>query len=98
MRETGVTEWPDGTLSGRYSFRHALYHEVVYARIAEARRLQLHRRIAERKAPAYGKQAREIAAELAVHFEVGREYGKAVNYRRQAGEAAARYNAHKEAL
>ena len=37
VRETGVADWPDGTLSGRYSFRHALYHEVVYARVAEAR-------------------------------------------------------------
>ena len=55
MRETGVAEWPDGTISGRFSFRHALYHEVVYARVAEARRLQLHRRIAERKALAYGE-------------------------------------------
>ncbi len=98
VREAGVAEWPDGTLSGRYSFQHALYHEVVYARVAEARRLQLHRRIAKRKALAYGERAREIAAELAVHFEAGREGAKAVQYHRQAGEAAARRSAHQEAL
>ena len=69
LRTAGLAEWPDGTLSGRYSFLHALYHEVIYARVAEARRVQLHRRIAERKAVAYGERKPEIAAELAVHFE-----------------------------
>ena len=61
-------------------------------------RVQLHRRIAARKETAYGERKREIAAELAVHFERGREYAKAVQYHRQAGEAAARYSAHQEAL
>jgi predicted ATPase len=98
LRLVGFAEWPDGTVSGRYSFLHALYHEVIYARVAEARRVHLHRRIAARKETAYGERAREIAAELAVHFEAGREYAKAVHYHRQAGEAAARYSAHQEAL
>ena len=47
LRAEGVAEWPDGTLSGRYSFLHAVYHEVIYGRVAEARRVQLHRWIAE---------------------------------------------------
>jgi predicted ATPase len=98
LRTEGVVEWPDGTLSGRYSFLHAVYHEVVSARVGGARRIQLHRRIAERKEAAYGKRTREVAAELAVHFEQGREYAKAVQYRRQAGEAAARSGAPQEAL
>ena len=58
VRETGVAEWPDGTLSGRYSFLHAVHHEVVYARLAEGSRVQLHRRIAERKETAYGERKR----------------------------------------
>ena len=98
VRETGVAEWPDGTLSGRYSFRHALYHEVVYAQSAEVRRLQLHRRIAERKEAAYGEQVGEIAAELAVHFEKGRVLTRAVHYLGKAGETAMRRNAHQEAI
>ena len=98
LRTEGVAEWPDGTLSGRYSFLHAVYHEVVSARVGEARRMQLHRRIAERKEAAYGERTREVAAGLAVHFEQGREYAKAVQYRRQAGEAAARSGAPQEAL
>lgn len=98
LRMVGFAEWPDGTLSGRYSFLHALYHEVIYARVAEARRIQLHRRVAARKEAAYGERTREIAAELAVHFERGREYAKAVHCHRQAGEAATRAGAPQEAL
>jgi len=94
LRTVGFVEWPDGTLSGRYSFRHALYHEVVYTRVAEVRRLQLHRRIAERKEVAYGERVGEIAAELAVHFEKGRDLTRTVHYLGKAGATAVRRNAH----
>jgi predicted ATPase/type II secretory pathway predicted ATPase ExeA len=98
LRTEGVAEWPDGTLSGRYSFLHALYHEVVYARVTAVPRVQWHRRIAERKEAAYGERAREIAAELAVHFVEGRDYHKAVQYLQQAGKNAVRRSAHQEAV
>ena len=78
VRARGKEEWPDGTMATRYQFRHALYQEVFYERIPAARRSSLHRRIGERTEAAYGAQAKEIAAELAVHFEWGREYRKAV--------------------
>src|SRR5262249_10876038 len=58
----GVEEWPDGTLAGRYTFRHALYQQVVYARVPAARRRGLHQRIGERTEAGYGGQARERAA------------------------------------
>ena len=53
---------------------HALYQEVLYTQISPSRRIRLHRQIGEREEQAYGERAREIAAELAVHFERGREY------------------------
>jgi len=98
LRAQGVEEWPDGTFSGRYSFTHAMYQEVTATRVGGPRRIQLQRRIAERKEAAYGDRTREVAAELAVHFEHGRDYAKAVQYRRQAGEAAARSGAPQDAL
>src|SRR5262249_38892685 len=98
LRTAGVAEWPDGTLSGRYRFLHALYHEVLYARVAAARRVQVHRRIAARKEAAYGERAREIAAELAVHFVEGRDYHKAVQYLQHAGKNAVQRSAHQEAV
>jgi predicted ATPase len=74
LEEKGIAEWPDGTVSGRYGFRHALYQNVLYDRIAEARRVRLHRAIGERTEAGYEAQAQEIAAELAVHFEQGHDY------------------------
>ena len=96
--EVGFAEWPDGTLSGQYRFRHALYQNVLYRRLGKARRVRLHRTIGEREESAYGEQARELAAELAVHFEQGRDIGKAILYHQHAGETALQRSAHQEAL
>ena len=74
LRTRGTSEWPDGTIAARYGFVHALYQEVLYEQISASRRVRLHRQIGEREEQAYGEQAREIAAELAVHFEQGRDY------------------------
>ena len=98
LRSIGVDEWPDGTVAGRYVFIHALYHNVVYEGITAARRLHLHRRIGAREEEAFGLQARNIAAELAVHFEHGRDYRRAVQYLRNAAETAGQRYAHREAI
>ena len=37
---SGIEAWPDGTVTERYDWRHALYQEVVYARVPEGRRLR----------------------------------------------------------
>jgi DNA-binding winged helix-turn-helix (wHTH) protein/predicted ATPase len=98
LRAQGTAEWPDGTVAARYAFLHALYHEVLYTRIAAGRRQRLHQRIGEREEHAYGERAREIAAELAVHFERGRDSRRAVQYLQHAGENALRRSAYVEAL
>jgi adenylate cyclase len=93
-----MEEWPDGTLAGRYRFVHALYQNVLYQRVPEPRRVRLHRRIAERKAAAFGAENAEIAAELAVHFEAARELSKALQHRVRAGDLAVRRHAEREAV
>jgi predicted ATPase len=98
VRRSGVSEWPDGTVVGRYSFIHALYQNVLYQRLGVARRLRLHQRIGEREEAAYGGRAGEIAAELAMHFERGRDYRRAVQYLEQAGKNAIQRSAHREAI
>jgi predicted ATPase len=98
LRERGTSEWPDGTVAARYGFVHALYQEVLYEQLATSRRSRLHRQIGEREEAGYGTQAGEIAAELAVHFERGRDYQRAVPYRQQAGQNAIRRNANREAV
>jgi hypothetical protein len=66
-----------------YQFRHALYR-----RIAEGRRARLHRAIGLHLEAAYGDRAPEMAAELALHFERGREASQAVSHRREAAANA----------
>ncbi len=98
LREAGVASWPDGTVSSRYGFRHALYQQVLYRRLPEARRTRLHRAIAERAEAAYGERAGELAGTLAAHFERGRDERRALAYRRKAVETALRRNAYPEAI
>src|SRR5262249_9676772 len=90
LRASGTAEWPDGTVAARYGFLHALYQEVLYERLPAGRRQRLHRQISEREEAAYGERAREIATELAVHFERGRDHRKAIQYLQHAGENAVR--------
>jgi predicted ATPase len=96
--EVGLVVWPDGTSGGTYQFQHALYLQVLYEQLGAVRRMQLHRRIGTRLAAGYGARAREIAAQLAVHFERGGEIPRAVDSWQQAGENAARRNAYPEAI
>ena len=98
LQGSGTGEWPDGTVAARYRFVHALYQEVLYERVSVGRRVSLHQRIGARQAEAYGNRSREIAAELAVHFERGRDYRRAAQYLQYAGENALRRNAHREAI
>jgi len=98
ITEAGLVDWPDGTLSGRYQFHHALYRRVLYRRIAEARRVRLHRAIGAREIVAWGARANEHAAELAMHFERGRELERALEYHEIAGQNARRQHATHEAV
>jgi predicted ATPase len=98
LHASGTETVPDGTLTGRYGFLHALYQNVVYERVGAIRRIRLHRRIGEREEAAYGERAREVAAELAVHFERGHDYHRAVRYLQQAGENAIQRSAYQEAM
>jgi DNA-binding winged helix-turn-helix (wHTH) protein/predicted ATPase len=97
LRGDGRAEWPDGTIAGRYAFIHALYRNVLYARVSIGHRVGLHLRIGARLERAYGRQAGEIAGELAMHFENGRDFERAVRYRTHAADNALRRFAPREA-
>jgi predicted ATPase/DNA-binding winged helix-turn-helix (wHTH) protein len=98
IRASGTESWPDGTVTACYQFIHALYHEVVYARVSAGHRVRLHQQIGVRKEAGYGAQARQIAAELAVHFTRGHDPWRAVTYLYYAGENALRRSAYQEAI
>jgi DNA-binding winged helix-turn-helix (wHTH) protein/tetratricopeptide (TPR) repeat protein len=98
LQAHGQAAWPDGTVTGCYGFRHALYQEVVYQQVPASRQLRWHARIGTRLAQGFGEQARDMAAALALHCVRGRLWPQAVQYIRQAGQQAARRGVYQEAV
>jgi tetratricopeptide (TPR) repeat protein len=98
LQAIAVSESPDGVVTARYCFTHALYQSVWYHRVPQARRIRWHQQIGEHNERIFGPRTREIAAELAMHFEAGRDYRRAVRYLRQAADNAARRYANREAM
>jgi DNA-binding winged helix-turn-helix (wHTH) protein/tetratricopeptide (TPR) repeat protein len=98
LQASGHAEWPDGTVTACYGFRHALYQEVFYQRIPAGRQSRWYARIGVRLARGFGEQPGEMAAALAMHLLRGRLLPQAVPYLRQAGETALTRSAHREAV
>jgi len=96
IRSLGAGEWPDGTVASRYRFVHALHRNALYEGISPARRRELHQSIGEREEVAYGDRARDIAAELAAHFEQAGADRRAVRHLAEAADTATRRNANSE--
>jgi tetratricopeptide (TPR) repeat protein len=94
----GMAHWPDGTVTGQYAFRHALYQRVLYEQVGPARRVRLHRQLGARKEAGYGDQTGHIAAELAEHFTQGRDASRAARYHGQAGETAWQRSAYRAVI
>ena len=90
-------ELPDGTLTTRYRFSHALYRDALYGDVVSQRRVRLHRKIGQRLVDHYQDQASRIASKLAGHFERGRDFARAVDYLIQAGDNATQAYANGEA-
>ncbi len=97
LRQTDPIEWPDGTIAAGFAFQHALYRDVLYERIPAGHRAELHRDIGTREERAYGPRSAEIAAELAMHFDEGRDAERAIHYLQQAADNARWRSAYKEA-
>jgi DNA-binding winged helix-turn-helix (wHTH) protein/tetratricopeptide (TPR) repeat protein len=98
LRAAGTNVWPDGTVTTRYGFRHALYQEVFYARIPAGRRARWHGQFGARLEAGYGRQTQTVAAVLAEHFDRGGDHVRSVQYLRQAAQNALRRSAHREAV
>lgn len=94
----GLSEWPDGTVTAHYGFRHALYQYVVYRQLGQAQQVRRHRQLVEWLVAAQRERTHEIASKLAVHCEQGRNHEQALRYRAQAGENALSRSAYSEVL
>ena len=98
IRPEGIETWPDGTVTARYSFLHALYHEVIYRRVAAGLRVRLHQRIGLRLEAGYGTQAPTLATTLVMHFTRAQDLPRAVQYGRHAADTAMQRAAYPEAV
>jgi tetratricopeptide (TPR) repeat protein len=84
-----VREVPD--VPGRYSFSHALTQHTLYQDLPMVRRTRAHRQVAEAIEAAVGQTPGARVGELAHHWLSASQPAnatKAIDYARQAGEAA----------
>ena len=90
-------ELPDGALATRYRFAHALYQNFLYGDLVNKRRMMLHKQVGEQLLKHYGQRAPQIASQLALHFERGRDFGRAIEYLTHAGDNATKFYGNAEA-
>ncbi|MGC1903181.1 MAG: AAA family ATPase [Candidatus Acidiferrum sp.] len=95
---SGIKEQANGEISAHYDFRHSLYREVLYGRLPEGARSKLHLLLAQRLKSLCDPCEQELATELALHFEGGRDYEQAIRYLILASENAAGRFAYQDSL
>jgi len=98
VRSAGLQDFPDGSASAHYEFRHSLFRQVLYRRLSSVSRSKLHRRIGEQLRLLYTQDRPELASELALHFEEGHEYEQAIRYMLLTAENAQYRFAHADAI
>src|SRR5262249_28120395 len=94
----GIEETCDEGLSAHYEFRHSLYRQVVYQKLSEVSRSKLHRLLGERLKLLCTSGRQEVAAELAMHFELGHEFEQAIHYLVIAAENAGKRFAYRDSI
>src|SRR3954451_3573899 len=98
IRSAGILEVADGTASPHYEFRHSLYRQALYRRLSSVNRSKLHLSLGEGLMAACGGEKPELASELALHFEEGRDYERAARYFMRAAENAANRFSQRDAI
>ncbi|WON73434.1 AAA family ATPase [Nitrosospira sp. Is2] len=93
----GMERGPQGEVVCNYAFRHALYVEVLYQGLSASQLIRLHLRIGECLERLQGKQELKNIAELALHFEKGWDWSRAVLYLPKAAANAAQRFANRQA-
>jgi DNA-binding winged helix-turn-helix (wHTH) protein/tetratricopeptide (TPR) repeat protein len=95
VRPAGFQQYPDGSVSRRYQFVHALYRDVMYEGQPSHSRMKWHGRIGEQLeqlvAHSGGSEhLTEVAPDLAHHFEAAADWGRAAKYLEMTAETACR--------
>lgn len=98
LRPAGVEEIGEGSLSSQYEFRHALYREFLYKQLGVSEKRRFHRRLAIKMEALASPAPASLAAQLALHFEEGRDFESAIKYLAVAAENAARRYARNDSI
>jgi predicted ATPase len=98
VRLVGERTLPDGVVTVRYGFIHALYQNALYAALQPTRKAAWSGAAARALLRHYREKSGDRAADLAVLFEVARDPAQATDHYLIAAENAARLFAHLEAV
>ena len=98
VRPIGEREIPDGRLSLRWRFVHALYQNALYAQLGPGRRASLSRRIADALSHAWAGNEAAVATQLAFLFETSRDFARAADCFLIGALNASRLFANQEAV
>jgi tetratricopeptide (TPR) repeat protein len=98
IRFAGIQIAPNGADSAHYEFRHSLYRQALYGQLSDVRRSKLHRKMGQQLLPICAGGKRELAAELALHLEKGRDNEQAVRYSLVNAENALGRFAHRDSI
>lgn len=93
-----VRVFPGGARGQCYRFRHQLFRDALHDRQGPARQTRLHRSLGARwEAVLDRDECFLMALELAWHFEIARDFTRALTYLRMALRTATRRFSHREA-
>lgn len=92
LAPTGEIQLPDGSASASYRFAHALFRHAFYDELPPRRRELWHRLAAEELERRHGAERGSVLAQLAVHWERGRDPRRAIERNLEAADVAARRN------
>jgi DNA-binding winged helix-turn-helix (wHTH) protein/tetratricopeptide (TPR) repeat protein len=98
IRFVGIEEAPNGADSVIYEFRHSLYRQALYRQMSSPNRSKLHRSLGDALTAALPAGSRELAAEIALHLEEGRDYEHATVCLMLTAENAVQRFAHGDAI
>src|SRR5260370_822469 len=89
-----------GDIGVQFEFIHSLYLQAVYRRLSDGIRSRLHHNLAERLKGlcTSAEHEQELASEIALHCEGGRDYEATIPYLILAAENAAGRFAHRDSM
>jgi DNA-binding winged helix-turn-helix (wHTH) protein/tetratricopeptide (TPR) repeat protein len=100
IRRAAQIELAQDIPGAQYEFIHSLYRQAVYRRLSDGTRSRLHHNLGERLKGlcTSADQEQELASEIALHFEGGRDYEDAIPYLILAAENAAVRFAYRDSI